>query len=152
MRKKGYLDQYEHEHGHYNAPSTKIHAVRDVKDLAAEICKYMCKSDEQGQMIEGRLWGCSYDLSSAVGASVLIPATAQGFAAFEAMRETIHNRDVEIVDKVDGSKHYVATLFFPSPRDMLDKVAKEVRTAYVEVVDMLRNGCSYNVMLGYEVE
>jgi hypothetical protein len=151
MRKKGYLEEHFYHFGNYNPPSTKVHAVRDTKDLAAEICKYMCKSDEQTQFIEGRLWGCSYDLSTAIGAQTVIPATAQGFAAFEAMRETIKNRDVEIEDKRDGSKHYVATLFFPSPRDMLDNVAKEVRKVYQETVDMLRNGCSYNLMNGYEV-
>jgi len=47
--------------------STDIHSVRFVKDIRAYIKKYMSKKEKE-LPIEGRIWGCSYDIASPEGA------------------------------------------------------------------------------------
>ena len=56
LRLNGFLKEYALEHGHFNAPSTEIRAVRSIKSAMAYLRKYMVKeaSDEVG--IDGRLW------------------------------------------------------------------------------------------------
>lgn len=47
--------------------STDIHSVRHIRDIRQYVAKYMSKKD--GELpINGRIWGCSYDISSPMGA------------------------------------------------------------------------------------
>lgn len=61
--KKGYLIEYEKEHGHSNANSTDVHAFYKVKNVAKYIAKYVSKKGENGNC-QGKLWACSTDLSN----------------------------------------------------------------------------------------
>lgn len=54
-----------------NPNSTDIHSVTKVRNLASYVKKYMQKVNEN-EVIEGRLWGCSYELSNLKGASTEI--------------------------------------------------------------------------------
>jgi hypothetical protein len=54
----------------WNSPnSTDIHSVKNIRNLSAYVIKYMCKS-VQNQGLQGRLWGCSTNLSNVKGASI----------------------------------------------------------------------------------
>lgn len=48
-----------------NPNTTDIHNVRNVKNLAAYISNYMAKKEVDRSGINGRLWGCSHNLSNA---------------------------------------------------------------------------------------
>ena len=50
--------------GHENPPSTKIHSVYKIKNMAAYLVKYFSKPQHESRIIQGRLWGCSQTLSS----------------------------------------------------------------------------------------
>lgn len=58
------LYDYYAKHKHYNAPSTEIRAVRNVKNIEAYLLKYVSKEDKYNRAIDGRIWGCSQELSS----------------------------------------------------------------------------------------
>lgn len=62
QRKVGLLDKYHNSKGHYDANSTDIHDVRKVKDLAAYLIKYICKSYQNENSINGKVWDCSDNL------------------------------------------------------------------------------------------
>lgn len=66
----------------WNSPnSTDIHSIRKIINLKAYIVKYMTKEkaidrntgeiDELQQQQDGRIWGCSHDLSNIKGANVI---------------------------------------------------------------------------------
>ena len=69
--KKGYLVEYQREHGHSNANSTDIHAFYKIKNVAKYVAKYISKKSENGNVL-GKLWGCSSDLSNIKNADDLI--------------------------------------------------------------------------------
>ena len=66
---KKQVKAYQHGKANdWNSPnSTDIHSLKHVTKAAAYILKY-CTKDEQNANIDGRLWGCSEQLSNISGA------------------------------------------------------------------------------------
>ena len=64
LERNDYIDQFEAKFGHRNPNSTDIHAVKNVRNLGAYMCKYLAKNDETRRAIVGKLWGSSYNLSA----------------------------------------------------------------------------------------
>lgn len=60
----GFIDEFQKNHHHSNPNSTDVHAVTQIRHLAAYMAKYMAKKEEEGQTIEGRLWDCSARLKT----------------------------------------------------------------------------------------
>lgn len=65
LRKKGILDQWFQEHGHYNPPSTQIKSVLKIDKIAQYVAKYISKASEIPIPGGGKIWGCSSDLMKA---------------------------------------------------------------------------------------
>lgn len=65
QRKAGLLDKYALKKGHYDANSTDIHSVRNIKDLAAYLIKYIAKQTQNEKSLGGKVWDCSENLSKA---------------------------------------------------------------------------------------
>lgn len=57
----GYIDRFEKKHGHRDPNSTDIHSFRGIANAGKYMAKYMTK-DNNAQLIEGRLWGCTDNL------------------------------------------------------------------------------------------
>lgn len=53
-------------------PTTDVHAVHKVNDVAAYICKYMSKDADLVKDFKGRIWGCNYHISEANSCKVQI--------------------------------------------------------------------------------
>ena len=48
----------------WNEPNTiDIHSVKNIKNLAAYLIKYMSKNEEGRREIQGKIWGCSKNLN-----------------------------------------------------------------------------------------
>lgn len=71
-QKKAYLRGRKNDFRQPN--STDIHSVRFVQDIRAYVAKYMAKKEKE-MPIDGRIWGCSYDISSPTGARADIDNT-----------------------------------------------------------------------------
>lgn len=63
QRKAGLLDKYYSKKGHYNANSTDIHKVENIKDLSGYLIKYIAKSYQNENSIGGKVWDCSNNLA-----------------------------------------------------------------------------------------
>lgn len=50
---------------HADPPSTRVHPTHNIVNMANYLIKYMTKNDKDKRIIEGRLWGCSRNLSQA---------------------------------------------------------------------------------------
>ena len=61
----GFVSRFRERTGSYRPNSTDVHSVHNIKELAAYMVKYMSKETEDGQKIEGKVWGCSRNLSKA---------------------------------------------------------------------------------------
>lgn len=68
LSRYGYIDAYNKNNpgsiNRDNPNSTDIHSLRTVKDVTAYIIKYCTKESEEGQKINGRVWGCSKELKT----------------------------------------------------------------------------------------
>lgn len=59
--------------GHSNPASTRVHPTHNIKLMTAYLVKYMTKNDTDRRIIQGRLWGCSRNLSSAKNFHITFP-------------------------------------------------------------------------------
>lgn len=60
QRKAGMLENYAYRYGHYHPNSTDVHAVKNIRNWAAYMCKYMAK--DVGGKVNGKIWDASKDL------------------------------------------------------------------------------------------
>jgi len=74
LKKNGYLDKFISEHKHDNPNSTDVHSVWKVKNLGAYIAKYLAKNEDSEGVINGRIWGCNYELSAKNKCVLHVPA------------------------------------------------------------------------------
>jgi len=56
-----------------NPPSTRVHPTHNIKLMTAYLIKYMTKNDNGRRTIQGRLWGCSRNLSQANNFHITFP-------------------------------------------------------------------------------
>ncbi len=56
-----------------NPPSTRVHPTHNIKLMTAYLIKYMTKNDDNRRTIQGRLWGCSRNLSQANNFHITLP-------------------------------------------------------------------------------
>jgi len=99
--KLSYIDEFKKVHGHISPNSTDIHSLRNVKNAAAYVTKYIAKNEQLSNM-EGRIWGCSQNLSNIEGAKV------------ELNDEIV--KEIERLQKEEGAKriddeHFSIVLF-----------------------------------------
>lgn len=139
-RKQGFHSCYADKGDDYEPNSIDIHAINNHDNLAAELCKYLAKSDLQGKKIEGRLWGCSYSLSKAHGTKLIAERGTQFYDMVLALIDKLPNKFIEITHKLTGLKKTIGVLLFPSPRDWIDNSMGQLKFVYEDVIQMLRSG------------
>jgi hypothetical protein len=62
LRKHNLMNSYHKQKGDYNPNSTDVHAVQNIKDMAAYLCKYISKSYQNETSLGGKIWGQSEGL------------------------------------------------------------------------------------------
>lgn len=115
LSKKGVLASYEAAHGHSNANSTDIHSVRNIENIAGYLCKYLTKSDDARRKVNGRLWGCNYELSHKNGLVVYVDPYEAQQVSRDLFKKEIDFK--ELVGKPDllGQCQKFGELFFVRP-------------------------------------
>lgn len=59
-----FIDYFRENNDSIWPNSTDVHSVKDVRNIAAYLVKYMSKQAEDEQKIDGRLWDCSTNLKT----------------------------------------------------------------------------------------
>ena len=67
----GFITAFEKVHGHRNPNSTDVHAIKKIRDLASYICKYISKGGDSKNLIDGKVWGCSENLSAKISCTLM---------------------------------------------------------------------------------
>jgi hypothetical protein len=94
INRLGFVDRYQEKHGKKTPNSTDVHSVRNVKDLAAYMVKYMAKKNKEGQKIEGKVWGCSKNLTGRDRAEAVIDTETADW-----VNEVISKYPENVIDK-----------------------------------------------------
>ena len=113
--------------------STDVHAVKQIQNIKAYVCKYMLKSSQSDADI-ARLWGCSYELSRAKGAVMALDSYVS--TAIERIRFLFHPKEfskehfsVMFIDCVHLARAGLESLFEPFQAYMLETFNHNVNVA-----------------------
>jgi hypothetical protein len=151
QRKKGYLEGFYRRYGHYNAPCENIRAISDQSTIDSEIGKYVAKSDDQGELIEGRLWGCSYNLSEAIDTKEFIENGTPAMEIVNEWSKMMRAHEVQVINKNDGSIFSPCTLFFPEVNDWMKKSLEPIKRLYDLAIISIRNAYIPTQYHGYKI-
>lgn len=112
LKKNGYLNEFILKHKHDNPNSTDVHSVWKVKNLGAYIAKYMAKNQESEEIINGRIWGCNYELSDKRKCIVGIDRDECATELRQLMNPVIKYKEIINQDSVTGKIYRNAEIFF----------------------------------------
>jgi len=112
MAKKGLMKEFAAVHGHSDPNSTDVHACWKVEDLGAYIAKYMSKQLDSENEMKGRIWGCSYSLSSSNKCSMFVPRTDCREELAPLMNPNIEFKKLEQISKKTKLPMTIGELFF----------------------------------------
>lgn len=112
LEKNNYLEEFKKEYKHNNPNSTDVHAVWKVKNLGAYIAKYMSKNEESEEKINGRIWGCNYELSDKNKCVIGINRDECADELRCLMNPAIQYKEIVNQDSVTGKIYKNAEVFF----------------------------------------
>lgn len=92
--------------------STDVHAVWAVKDIAAYLAKYMSKTEDERRPIKGRIWGCSYNLSSQNKLVLELHGSEDQDLILSLCEQNIKFKPLENIDKLTGQPFRFGEIFF----------------------------------------
>lgn len=149
LRKCGFTQAYFQEHGTHTPPSTHVHAVRKVRDLAAYLANYMAKTCEETSLQSGRLWGCSYELSRVRKTSLFVP-TGYTSQVLRGACDLIEEQKV-ITTKPDSNGRFLELgyMLFPKARDWIDQKMGELKETFDASIFYLRTGYEQVPLVAY---
>lgn len=98
--------------GWTNPNTTDVHAVHKVKDIGAYLAKYFDKEEEGRRRISGRVWSCSYSLSSKNKLVVECYGTVAKGTASELLHPDIKQKEIIQTNKLTGSQRVVGVIYF----------------------------------------
>lgn len=122
-----------------NPNSTDVHAVEKVDNIAAYLASYMSKKEDGKRPIQGRLWGCSQNISDE---NKLVVEIYQGEVSkvlldMEKVAERV--KDIETEPDTMGKKRHLATLFIANLEKVLKSGYNEIKKVIVDHIIKIRN-------------
>lgn len=95
-----------------NPNSTDVHAVHKVKDIGAYLAKYFDKEEAGRRRISGRVWSCSYSLSSKNKLVVESYGEIGKGTAAELMHPDIKQKEILQKDNLTGRERVAGVIYF----------------------------------------
>lgn len=112
LRKSGYLEEFREKFGHDEPNSTDVHAIYKIKNIAAYIAKYLSKQIDEGNYINGRFWGCNYELSDSNKCKLELIGDECREEMRQLFQPEIDYKDIVTQDKTTGKIYRNAECFF----------------------------------------
>ena len=130
LEKNGLMEQFKEKFKHNNPNSTDVHAVWKVKNLGAYIAKYMSKNEETCEIVNGRIWGCNYELSDKNKVVIGLNRDEVGAEMRCLMHKDIEYKAIETVDEITGKVWRQAEIFFINLTQWKTHVTGQIREAF----------------------
>ena len=112
LEHNGLLEAFKKKFKHNNPNSTDVHAVWKVRNLAAYIAKYMSKNEQNNDVVNGRIWGCNYQLSDSNKCHVFVNRDDCNEDLRCLMDSRISYKEIISIDKITGKVFKNAEIFF----------------------------------------
>jgi hypothetical protein len=127
----GCLRSYGLLGSHENPPSTQVKATKHIKLLTAYLIKYMTKSDNNRRTIQGRLWGCSRNLSQAKTFSITVDDSEVNQVTNEMKAESVRVDYYDWLSVYNLKPSYFDKLEPCEITKLYAKKIREIQTGYV---------------------
>lgn len=122
-----------------NPNSTDVKAVNKIADIGAYMAKYMSKSDDDRRQIQGRLWGCSYNISQANKLSIEIPVEADSSVIDCLIKSGLEYKCITRKDKLTSQELPVCDLYFYKLSDWGTKIKGKLLKIYNDTLFNIRH-------------
>lgn len=113
----GYVSDFERVNGHRDPNSTDVHATKNIKNWAAYMAKYLCKSEEDRRLPDLKIWDCSLPLKQV--RIPTIPCEDPYRSEFKTLAAWSDCRWVEV-----GNKRVLIQTFNPSQLKRVPNIKK----------------------------
>jgi hypothetical protein len=130
LEKNNLLEDFKKKFKHNNPNSTDVHAVWKVKNLGAYIAKYMSKNSEGCDIVNGRIWGCNYELSDKNKTTIGINRDEIANEMRCLMNRDIMYKSIETKDEITGKIFRQAELFFINLNQWKTHITGQIREAF----------------------
>lgn len=140
LHRNGWLEAFAAKHGHYAPPTENVTAVKRAKNLAGYAAKYLSKGEAHKEYINGRVWGCNYELSRSNTVQAFAPAQNEFSVLGSLLTPSIEDRPIYNGVKTNGFPKWVGTAFYVKVKDWLYTIDGDIRRAFDNFINYLRTG------------
>lgn len=138
--------------GWTNPNSTDVKALKNDKNIAGYMAKYMAKNEENRRPINGRLWSCSYSIAQANKSSIDIPYGAD----YESL-ESFFNKDIEFSEIQSnpnnlGMSKKVGEIFFLNHNHWMQTIKGSIHEFYKKILFNIRHNIDFDMFKEKVVE
>jgi hypothetical protein len=122
-----------------NPNSTDVKALKNDKNIAGYMAKYMAKNEDSRRKIKGRIWSCSYSIAQANKLSVDIPYAAD----FDSL-ESFFSKDIEYHEIHSNPENpllrkKVGEIFFLNHNKWMHTIKGKIQEVYKTALFNIRN-------------
>lgn len=140
LKNNNYLVEFEKKFKHDNPNSIDVHAVWKVKNLGAYLAKYMSKNEQNTEIINGRIWGCSHELSDKNKCVLGVDRDECHEVLRPLMNPNIEYKEIVSQDATTGKIYRNAELFFIKLEHWHSIIHGKIKEAYDLHRFHIRNG------------
>lgn len=140
LKNNNYLVEFEKKFKHDNPNSIDVHAVWKVKNLGAYLAKYMSKNEQNTEVINGRIWGCSHELSDKNKCVLGVNRDECAEVLRPLMNPNIEYKEIVSQDSLTGKVFRNAELFFIKLEHWHSIIHGKIKQAYDLHRFHIRNG------------
>jgi len=140
LKNNNYLIEFEKKFKHDNPNSIDVHAVWKVKNLGAYLAKYMSKNEQNTDIINGRIWGCSHELSDKNKCVLGVNRDECAEVLRPLMNPNIEYKEIVSQDSLTGKVFRNAELFFIKLEHWHSIIHGKIKEAYDLHRFHIRNG------------
>jgi hypothetical protein len=121
--------------------TTDVHSVKNVRNLAGYLAKYLGKSEEGRRKIKGRLWSCSYSLSYENRLKLEVPQGCDNDLLRELQHVDVVYKTIDRIDSITQQPKPIGDLYFYRQNFWGKCFKNRLLKIYLDHLQIIRN-CS----------
>lgn len=145
----GFTRDFFEVHGNNNPPSTHIKAVAKVKNIAAYVCTYMSKKEQDRRVVHGRVWGCSEELQYSKRLVIDVPSQVSSHYDKTLDSSNFVHKSIDTIATNLTSSIHLADLYIFKNSSIFQLPSGELKSDIMDFVAKLRSSPQ---QLFYEVD
>jgi hypothetical protein len=118
--------------------STDIHSLRKIKNLAAYIIKYMAKNGNLEDNFNGKIWGCSQNISKANKTKIQVTQSQSNELIYDLMQSKSKSKSIAITHKYTLKTKSIGLIFLLCYSDWINKIKGHLKDIFEQTILEIR--------------